>query len=185
MDEQRWIAACPSCGAIASVVDAPSEPATCCDCLSPVDKDLFRRYVTPRAFTTAFRAEPADENEDLVAFRRVVTIEANDIAIRGVVDSNLSIGSSDKATVLRLNDGVGEGDDVNPFTIVPVEWHRVPVGPRRDWRLPGQMLTPEAVQDLSKWKRVDGQGDAETVFSARPFVPKVSERPAGVSNGAG
>ncbi len=163
MDEERWIAACPSCGATASVVEEPSQPVVCCDCTSSVAKDLFQRYVTPRAFTTAFRSEPADENEDLVAFRRVVTIEANDIAIRVIDGSNLSVGSSEKATVLRLNDGIGEGDNVRPFTVVPVESHRVPIAPRRDWRLPGQMLTPEACQKLSSWKRIDGQGDAETV----------------------
>ncbi|WP_390348810.1 hypothetical protein ACFJIS_14625 [Variovorax boronicumulans] len=163
MDEERWIAACPSCGAIASVVEEPTGSVACCDCQTSLGKELFERYVTPRAFTTTFRSEPADENEDLVAFRRVVTIEANDITIREINGSNLSVGSSDKATVLRLNDGVGEGDRVRPFTLVPVESHRVQIAPRRDWRLPGQMLTPEACQKLAAWKRIDGQGDAETV----------------------
>ncbi|RCW63651.1 DEAD/DEAH box helicase [Pseudorhodoferax soli] len=163
MDEERWIAACPSCGAVASVVQEPTVSVSCCDCRTSLAKELFERYVTPRAFTTTFRSEPADENEDLVAFRRVVTIEANDIAIREIEGSNLSVGSSDKATVLRLNDGIGDGDSVRPFTLFPVESHRVQIAPRRDWRLPGQMLTPEACQKLAAWKRIDGQGDAEVV----------------------
>ena len=163
LDEERWIALCSDCGAVASVAEPPSKPMVCCDCESQIDGDAFERYVTPRAFTTSFRSEPADENEDLVAFRRVVTIEAKDIVVNAIDGSNLSVGSSDKATVVRLNDGIGEADGVRPFSIVPVETHKAEIAPRRYWRLPGQALTPEACQKLSRWGMVEGQGDAETV----------------------
>lgn len=163
LDEERWISPCSACGAIASVSAAPLKPIACCDCEGSLEVDGFHRYVTPRAFTTSFRSEPADENEELVAFRRVVTIEAKDILVQAIEGSNLSVGSSDKATVLRLNDGVGDGDGVRPFSLVPVETHRAEVAPRRDWRLPGQALTPEACQKLSNWQRIDGQGDVENV----------------------
>lgn len=165
LDEQRWIGKCRVCGAIASFSVPPVTASPCVACNSVMDPADYRLHVSPSAFTTAFDPKPVDESEDLLAFRRVVTIEANNIEVARCVGMNAEIGCSDKAKVLRLNEGLSEGtDDPKPFTVVNVGHYKVPVGNRLWWRLPGQAILDTEYTKGLPLNRFEGVGDSQTVM---------------------
>jgi len=165
VDEQRWIGKCRGCGAISSFSALPATTNRCVACASPTDPADFRRHVSPSAFTTAFDSKPVDENEELLAFSRVVAIEANNLDVALCPETNTEIGCSDRAKVLRLNEGLSDGaDDPKPFTVVQVEHHKVPVGHRTWWRLPGQAILQLEHAKLLPLNRVEGEGEHETVM---------------------
>lgn len=165
-DEARWIARCDRCGAVASLNEKPVEDTACVDCDAPVLAASFRWHVSPAAFLTSFEPRPVDEGETLVSFRRIVTIEANRLAVRPCAGSNVHIGTSDKAKVLRLNEGLSNGvDDAEPFRLLPTEslQARLTEGGRR-WNLPGPALLKDSVHP----DRMRGAGPAvETMLMAR------------------
>src|SRR5690606_928745 len=158
------IATCFACGAVRSEVIQPSTNPSCPDCGSELETSWFTAHVSPSAFTTAFRSHPVEENEDLLSFRRVVTIEAGDIVVTPCPGTNASIGTSDKAHILRLNAGLsnGPGDPV-PFNLVPVECHNATVREGVQWKLPNQMLLQEQCNDLERLRRIEGRRDPVTV----------------------
>ncbi len=159
-EERRWIANCRRCHAVSSLPAVVV--AACSDCGSELPVESYRLYVSPRAFTTDFRPQRVDESEELVTYRRVVAIEAAEVTVAPVAAVNLSLGTSDKARVLRLNDGMSDGSgDPMPFTLRYVEQHRVEVARGRHWTLEGQALTEKAVNDRSR--SVTGVGDPVTV----------------------
>lgn len=165
LDEERWIGKCQACGAVASFSALPATASACVACGSPMEPEEYHRHVSPSGFTTTFEPEPVDENESLLAFRRVVTIEANNIDVIRSPGSNAEIGCSDSAKVLRLNEGLSSGSDApKPFTVIRVGCHRVPVGPRMWWRLPGQAILQEKHSELFPRQRFDESGDPETVM---------------------
>jgi hypothetical protein len=126
-----------------------------------------------------------DESEDLLSFRRVVTIEANAIAVSDCPGTNAMIGTSDKAYVLRLNEGLSDGTaDPPPFVLVPVAQHRVTVGKGQSWRLPNQVLLKDQYDEKLKAKRVDGGEPAVSVrLMSRKTTDALFLTPAGTPPG--
>jgi hypothetical protein len=165
LDSSCWVATCGGCGAVATADSCPSEAVKCCDCGASVQSSTYRRHVTPAAFTTAFTSQPVDEGEELTSFRRVVAIEANEIRVTPSPGSNTNIGSSEKARVLRLNEGLSEGaGDPKPFSLIPVEYQKVAAGNGEFWRLPKQLLLESECAALQKRERLGGLGDVTSVM---------------------
>lgn len=165
LDEQRWVGKCQVCGAVSSQAEAPTITKTCIACGSPIAREHFHRHVSPSAFTTAFSPMPVDESEELLGFRRIVAIEANNLEVASSPGTNAEIGCSQKAKVLRLNEGLINGaDESMPFTMVAVGSHRVPVGDRVWWRLPNQVLLQTEHATLLQHSRVEGGDEAQTIM---------------------
>lgn len=184
-DERLWIAKCPACGATASLKLFPELDLDCVDCNRPVPRDQYKLHISPNAFTTAFKPESVEDNEDLLSFRRVVTIEANDVGVLECVGSNAMIGASDKAKILRLNAGLADGSgEPKPFTVVPVDHHNVQVAQGRSWKLPEQALLEKEIERLVKFGRVDGVGDPETfMLMSRKTTDALFVTPGSVAPG--
>lgn len=161
--EQRWICRCATCGATSS---APSEPATdvpCVDCNTPVAASEYRRYVTPNAFITDF--QPRSDAEEMVTYRRSTAIEA-DSALRvvDVAGSNAQLGTSNKAKVLSLNDGLATGDGKpKPFDLREVDAIRLWVAQGRSWSLPRPAVTVDAHTSAARHQMVDGDPSRQVV----------------------
>lgn len=166
LDSQRWIAKCPACGAVSSRPQAPEKDVTCVDCAATIPAADHFRHISPAAFTTNFVPLSLEGVEELLTFRRVVTIEANEIETRQCLGSNALIGTSDNAKVLRLNEGLSEGaGEPKPFTVVSVEKNKVDVGEGLRWALPNQALSENIFSQLSKQpNRLEGAGLPETVM---------------------
>jgi hypothetical protein len=136
----------------------------CNDCGQDIDETRFLSHVSPSAFTTSFEPRPVDESEEMFSFRRVVAIEANEIIVTPCAGTNTRIGTSGKAYVLRLNEGLSEGSsDPIPFTLVPVDQNKVWVAKGISWRFPDQMLLKKEYEKRVASGRVGGGGDPVTV----------------------
>ncbi|MBP0610373.1 MULTISPECIES: DEAD/DEAH box helicase [Burkholderia] len=147
--EIRYIAFCESCGAVSSLADLPVEEVRCVDCESNIPSERFARYTSPVAFTTDFRPKSVEEGELAPVFRRVTTTEASNVSLDSVPDSNMSVGTTADARVLRLNEGkLDDSGAAQPFAMVPTKDHRVPAPGNRKWSLDGQLLSEEKFAEL-------------------------------------
>ncbi|MEZ2349801.1 DEAD/DEAH box helicase [Caballeronia sp. RCC_10] len=147
--EVRYIAFCESCGAVSSFADLPVESVQCVDCKGDIPVERFARYTSPVAFTTDLRPKSVEEGELAPVFRRVTTTEASNVTLDDVPGSNMSVGTTSDARVLRLNQG--ELDDsgiAQPFAMVPTIDHRVPAPGNRKWLVGGQLITEERFAEL-------------------------------------
>lgn len=184
-DEARWIARCATCSAVASVAQEPAAETPCVDCGALLEPVSYRRHVSPTAFTTGFEPQAVDEGEQLTSFRRVVTIEANRIEVFPCQGTNLEIGSSAKAKVLRLNEGLSDGaSDPKPFVVVPVDRHKVRVLGGRSWALQKQALLKEECDHLVKHGRVEGiEGEQTVMLMSRKTTDAIFLTPAKLAPG--
>jgi superfamily II DNA/RNA helicase len=158
-DDERWIASCGSCGAIRSEVKVPDGALNCRDCGAQIDQASFASHVAPSGFTSSFSARPVEENEDMLSFRRLVAIEADDVQVSVRGGTNAKIGTSEEAYVLRLNEGLSDGSgDPVPFELVEATFHKVPVSKGRSWRLPNQMLLAGKHDERLRLGFVEGGG---------------------------
>lgn len=148
--ERRFIAHCTCCGAVSSRSEEPSAEVICVDCGAAISPPSFLCYVSPVAFTTDFRPKSVEEGEVSPVFRRVTTTEASAVSMRAVADTNMSVGSASEARILRLNEGgVDDSGAAQPFQMVPVAEHRVPIPGNMKWTLPGQYLAADSFAALS------------------------------------
>ncbi|MEQ5840444.1 DEAD/DEAH box helicase [Paraburkholderia acidicola] len=183
--EQRYIAFCASCGAVASRAEEPSLSVSCVDCGEPVSCENFLRYVSPVAFTTDFQPKSVEEGELSPVFKRVTTTEASAVSLLAVAGTNMSVGSASEARVLRLNDGqVDDSGIAQPFHVVPVAEHRVPAPGNRKWTLPGQYLAADSFGSLSAKRlasRDQSFAEEEVRLMARKKTDAVYLTPTNVS----
>lgn len=147
--EVRFIAFCESCGAVSSLADPPDEDVLCVDCECSIPSGRFERYTSPVAFTTDFRPKSVEEGERAPVFKRVTTTEASRISLGEVPGSNMTVGKTGDARILRLNEGQLDDFGVaQPFTMVPTVEHRVPAPGMQKWLLKGQLITAERFPQL-------------------------------------
>jgi hypothetical protein len=125
------------------------EQVQCVDCGCDIPSERFATYTSPVAFTTDFRPKSVEEGELAPVFRRVTTTEASNVFLDSVPGSNMSVGTTADARVLRLNEGKLDDSGVaQPFAMVPTKDHRVPAPGNRKWSLDGQLVTEEKFAEL-------------------------------------
>ncbi|MFL9869546.1 DEAD/DEAH box helicase [Paraburkholderia fungorum] len=158
--EHRYIGFCECCGAVSSRGEEPVEAIKCVDCDSNIPSERFSRYTSPVAFTTDFQPKSVEEGEMTPVFKRVTTTEASLVSLAEVLGSNMSVGRTSEARVLRLNDGqVDDNGVAQPFQMIPVAEHRVSVPRNRKWILPGQRITAAKFAELDLRGRVKRDSD--------------------------
>lgn len=142
--ERRWIGRCLACGAVSSSAMQPSVEVECPDCAVAVPTSAYRPYVSPNAFITDF--EPRKEPEELITYRRSMALEADyDLRVEPVPGSNALLGTSDKARVLSLNDGLSSpGGETKPFDLVELDALDIWVDQGVKWSLPKPAITTKA-----------------------------------------
>lgn len=183
--ERRFVAMCPTCGAIASRPVSAEAEVACSDCGGAVAPELFRPYVTPAAFTTDFTTKSVEEGDVMLNYKRTTGIEASAIDVHSIEGSNVLVGSLTDARVVRLNDGLSDAAGAaRPFDLVPVREHRVSVPGRRTWRIEGQRLERARFEELRALQRATKDADyideqvgmisrkrTDAVFMAASTVP--------------
>lgn len=158
--ERRFVAMCAICGAIASRPSSAGGAASCADCGSALAPELFKPYITPAAFTTDFTTKSVEDGDILLSYKRTTGIEASAITVQAVQGSNALVGAVADARVVRLNDGFSDlAGVVQPFDLVPVREHRVPIPGRRTWRVEGQRLERASFDELRARGRATRDAD--------------------------
>lgn len=151
--ESRHVARCGYCGSVMSRPSTPFEPVGCIDCGEEIAPESFEMYCSPVAFTTTFKPVPVSESEEMTVHRRVTAIESMELEVDHVKDTNLSLGRSADARVLRLNDGpldaLGEPE---AFLVEAINERRVRTQEGKSWTLPGERILGEFV---APWMKKD------------------------------
>lgn len=106
-ETQSYVALCASCGAAKFTENEPDGDATCDDCQTTLQKDVFSRYVTPAAFRTDFTPTNEEETTPRLSQRTVATVLKEGIPVD---EMNMRIWRGAGATILQLNDGPLDAD---------------------------------------------------------------------------
>lgn len=159
--ESRHVARCDYCGSVMSRPSAPFEPVDCIDCGEAVPAEGFEQYSSPVAFTTTFKPVPVNESDEMVVHRRVTAIESMELEVDHVTGTNLSLGRSPDARILRLNDGpldsLGEPE---AFLVEAITERRVRAPDGKNWILPAERILGEFV---TPWMQKDPDVGPQTV----------------------
>lgn len=159
--ESRYVARCGHCGSVMSRPSAPFEPADCIDCGEEMPPESFDKYSSPVAFTTTFKPVPVNESEEMTVHRRVTAIESMELEVDHVTGTNLSLGRSADARILRLNDGpIDALGEPGAFPVEAITERRVRVRDGENWTLPAERILDEFV---TPWMKKDPAVGIQTV----------------------
>lgn len=142
--DEAFVAKCVACGAAKQEPNLPVVEVACDDCHQPILPDDFRRYLSPSAFRTDFRAEDNDLDESgRMTIRTVATVLREGQPIES---GSLRIHRGAGTTVMNLNDGV-EDDQGDPsfFTVNLTQDTQVSKTVRTNW-LEEQAIAAEFAQ---------------------------------------
>lgn len=163
--ETRYVGQCESCGAYMTFASQPVTPVACVDCEAAIEAKAFRQFASPVAFASKFQTRPVEENASLPQYRRVITVEGSALEVQRVAGSDLELGVTQDARVLRLNAGTLDQDGQPiPFVMVGAA-RRVRAPGNRTWVLPEQLVVADGFDSF--WMERDGSPDIEIRLMAR------------------
>lgn len=163
--ESRYVGQCSKCGAYMTLATQPVVAIRCVDCGTEVEPASFQAFASPVAFASRFEARPVEENESLPQYRRVTTIEGSSLNVHRVAGTDLELGITQDARVLRLNAGTLDQDGQPiPFAMVGVS-RQVKTRGNRTWTLPDQLVLADRFDSYDMVR--DGSADREVRLMAR------------------
>lgn len=143
-ESETFVAICEACGSAKHYETFPATDLECDDCHASISAANFAEYRTPTAFRTDFNPKDSSDEVGRMTQRTVATVleEGEPIAHR-----NFVVRRGAGATIMQLNDGVPNSEDVaQQFKVDEVSDSRLP--------LPG----------TSKWLKLSQFQAVETTF---------------------
>jgi len=130
-ESETFVAICEACGSAKHNETLPVTDLDCDDCHTPISAANFGIYKTPTAFRTDFNPKSSGEEVARMTQRTVATVLKEGVPI---MHRNIFVRREAGATIMQLNDGMPNSDDVaQQFKVDEVSDLRVPLPGASKW----------------------------------------------------
>jgi ATP-dependent helicase YprA (DUF1998 family) len=130
-ESETFVAICEACGSAKHYETLPTTDLECDDCHGLISAANFGQYKTPTAFRTDFNPKDSSDDVGRMAQRTVATVLEEG---EPIVHRNMVVRRGAGATIMQLNDGVPNSEEIaQQFKVDEVSDLRVPLPGSSKW----------------------------------------------------